>query len=49
VIGQVELEENKKLPFVEVKHLKSYMRGKMMYHILFRNRYYQLEIRGQCY
>jgi hypothetical protein len=40
VIGRVELEENKKLPLVEVKHLEGHVGGEMMYHALFRDGYY---------
>jgi hypothetical protein len=49
VIGRVEPEENKKLPFVEAKHLEGHVGGEMMYHTLFRDGYYWPEMRGQCH
>jgi hypothetical protein len=46
VIGRIESKKNKKLPLVEAKHLESHVEGEMMYHTLFKDEYYWLEIRG---
>jgi hypothetical protein len=40
VIRRVEPKKNKKLSFIEVKYLEGHVGGEMMYHTLFKDRYY---------